>query len=57
MNLDLPPGTTKYVRDLFRIHGDNDAQNNTASDGCIVEGLNIRKRIARSKDKCLRVVP
>jgi len=58
MNLDFPPGTTKYIRDLFRIHGDNNAKNHTASDGCIVEkDPQVRKRIARSKDTCLRVVP
>jgi hypothetical protein len=57
MDLTLPPGTTTYIRDLLRIHGDNDAHNHTASNGCIVEGPSIRKRIARSKDTCLRVVP
>ena len=44
-------------RTLLRIHGDNDAKNHTASQGCMIEPPNVRKRIARSNDKCLRVVP
>jgi hypothetical protein len=44
-------------RTLLRIHGDNDAQSHTASTGCIIEPLNVRNRIAESKDTCLQVVP
>lgn len=44
-------------RTLLRIHGDNGANNRTASQGCLIEPPSVRKRIARSNDKCLRVVP
>ena len=57
MNLNPLPGTNTYGRNLFRIHGDNSAQNHTASTGCIVEGRNVRNQIANSNDNCLQVVP
>jgi uncharacterized protein RhaS with RHS repeats len=57
MNLNPLPGTNTFGRDLFRIHGDNSAQNQTASNGCIVEKRPIRNQIANSNDHCLQVVP
>lgn len=40
-----------YNRDGFRIHGDNEARNQTASDGCIVAGhYNERKAMWESLD-------
>lgn len=53
MNLD-PVGHTAHGRDLFRIHGDNAINN--ASEGCIVLGPSIRKRISASNDRTLEVV-
>jgi RHS repeat-associated protein len=57
MNLDPIKGTNTFGRTLLRIHGDNNAHNHTASTGCIVEPPNVRKRIADSRDNCLKVVP
>ena len=57
MNLTPQTGTDTLGRDLFRIHGDNSAQNNTASEGCIVAGSNVRTKINNSIDRVLRVVP
>jgi lipoprotein-anchoring transpeptidase ErfK/SrfK len=36
MDLTARAGTNTYNRGLFRIHGDNSAQNHTASHGCII---------------------
>ena len=57
MNLTPNAGTNTFGRTLFRIHGDNSAQNHTASNGCIVEPRNVRQQIANSNDTCLQVVP
>jgi len=57
LNLTPEPGTNTYGRDLFRIHGDNAKRNFSASDGCIIQDPNVRKRIADSDDKCLIVQP
>jgi RHS repeat-associated protein len=59
MTMTLTPqaGTNTFNRDLFRMHGDNAAHNHTASTGCIVEGPNVRQRVADSKDSCLKVIP
>ena len=57
MNLTPINGNGALGRTLLRIHGDNDAHNHTASTGCIIEGPNVRKRIANSNDNCLQVVP
>ena len=57
MNLTPLPGTNTFGRNLFRIHGNNAAQNNTASEGCIVEKRSTRTRIWNSGDHLLRVVP
>jgi RHS repeat-associated protein len=57
MNLTPNAGTNTFGRNLFRIHGDNSAQNHTASNGCIIEPRNVRQQIADSNDTCLQVVP
>lgn len=57
LNLTPLPGTNTFGRTLFRIHGDNRAGNHSASQGCIIEGPNVRKHIANSNDSCLQVVP
>jgi hypothetical protein len=57
MNLDPRPGTNAFGRDLFRIHGDNACQCQSASEGCIVLPRNVRERINNSGDRELRVVP
>lgn len=57
MNLNPTDDTNALARTLLRIHGDNPAHNHTASTGCIIEGPAVRKRIADSKDNCLKVVP
>lgn len=53
MNLD-PVGHTARGRTHFRIHGDNTS--NDASEGCIILGPSIRKKIAASADRKLEVV-
>ncbi|QJC55795.1 Protein RhsD [Polaromonas vacuolata] len=55
MNLTPKPGTDTLGRDLFRIHGNNAA--NDASHGCVILGPNIRNQINNSADRVLRVVP
>jgi hypothetical protein len=56
MRLD-PTGTTNtHDRTAFRIHGDNRAQNHSASEGCIIENRNVRNQIANSGDNCLIVI-
>jgi hypothetical protein len=57
MNLDPRPGTNTFGRDLFRIHGDNSCQCQSASEGCIVLPRSVRERINNSIDRELRVVP
>ena len=54
MRLD-PSGHSARGRDGFLIHGDNQALNRSASQGCIVLGLGLRKLIAASTDKDLNV--
>ena len=46
MNLDPVAPFTAHGRSLFRIHGDNDLMNHTASDGCIVLSHAYRTQIA-----------
>lgn len=52
MNLD-PVGHDAHGRTLFRIHGNNSADD--ASHGCIILGPTIRTMIAQSADKMLEV--
>jgi RHS repeat-associated protein len=56
MNLEPRSGTDTFGRDLFRIHGDNSEKNQSASEGCVVLSLKIRKQINQSKDREFRVV-
>jgi hypothetical protein len=56
--LYLGPDATDQMfgRFAFRIHGDNQAMNHTASDGCIVAALTIRQDIVNRGLKRLEVV-
>ena len=55
MNLTPDENNEMYGRNLFRIHGDNDFQNNSASEGCIILGPEYRKKISSSGDNVLEV--
>lgn len=48
MNLDPDPANEMFGRSAFRIHGDNQHQDRSASEGCIVMPLGVRLAIARS---------
>jgi hypothetical protein len=51
------PGNTMDGRDGgFMIHGDNAAQNHTASDGCVILSHPLRLLIDQSIDRTLEVV-
>ena len=50
------PANQMFGRFGFYIHGDNPAQNFTASDGCIILSLAIREAVAASGDRELTVV-
>jgi RHS repeat-associated protein len=58
-SLPLTPlqGMAAPWRDLFLIHGDNSRGNQTASEGCPILPLDVRKLIHASKDRVLQVVP
>ena len=45
-----------YGRSGFMLHGDNGAQNHTASDGCIIAARFIRAKCSTSTDKIIEVV-
>jgi hypothetical protein len=49
------PGNNMYGRSAFRIHGDNAAQNNTASHGCAIMPHNVRQIINNSGGGTLHV--
>lgn len=57
MNLTPAATNNMFGRSLFRIHGDNAAQNNSASEGCIIQNRNVRDQIYNSGDTTLIVVP
>jgi RHS repeat-associated protein len=57
MRLTPDAGNTMFGRSGFLMHGDNNAHNNSASEGCIIMPLAVRNNIASSPDKCLQVVP
>jgi RHS repeat-associated protein len=58
MNLTPTGGYASLLdRDLFRIHGDERGCDHCASEGCIIIDLNVRKKIAKSGDHKLVVVP
>jgi hypothetical protein len=50
------PTNRMYGRDAFMVHGDNDAMNHTASDGCIVAAHAYRAEISISPDQRLEVI-
>jgi hypothetical protein len=50
------PANQMFGRSGFYIHGDNPAENFTASDGCIVLSPTIREAVAASGDHELAVV-
>lgn len=55
MTMNLTPfGHNAFGRTLFRIHGNN--RKNDASEGCIIFGPDIRKKIGESSDRILIVV-
>jgi hypothetical protein len=53
MHLDPYPATNTFGRSLFRIHGNNAA--NDASHGCVILGPATRHLIAASDDRTLVV--
>jgi Tlde1 domain len=55
MRLRQAPGNQMFARDGFMIHGDNQAMNHTASEGCIILARTIRVQIAGSGDPSLIV--
>ena len=59
MNLEPDNNPMNYLfgRSLFRIHGDNSSNNNSASEGCVVIGPGARGAINSSADKRLIVLP
>jgi hypothetical protein len=54
MHLDPEPGTDTFGRSLFRIHGNNAA--NDASEGCVILGPAVRASISASLDRDLTVI-
>lgn len=48
-------GTETFGRSGFMIHGDNDAMNHTASEGCIILLRSLRAMVAASTDRVLIV--
>jgi hypothetical protein len=55
MALEPDPSNEMFGRSDFLIHGDNVAMNHTASDGCIILGLDIRNQIDGTEDRVLIV--
>jgi len=56
ITMDLTPvGHDAHGRTLFRLHGDNDALNHSASRGCIILGRALRLAISASGDDDLKV--
>ena len=51
------PGTNTFGRTGFLIHGDNQYQNLTASQGCVIMGSGMRDEVGQSPDRTLMVVP
>jgi hypothetical protein len=56
MNLTPSPDNDMYGRSAFEMHGDNKAQNFTASDGCIIMTKAVRDFVGSSGVTDLRVV-
>ena len=57
MRLTPEPGQFIWGRDGFIIHGSNDYQNRTGSNGCPIFTPNIRNQIGNSPDKRFVVIP
>ena len=58
LDLTPMPGTDTFGRDLLEIHGERKkGARGNASTGCIIEPPKVRRKIANSKDNCLKVVP
>lgn len=55
MDLDPLPGTNDFGRSLFRIHGNNAA--NDASHGCVILPPDARHAVWESGDRVLTVEP
>jgi hypothetical protein len=49
------PGTETYGRSGFMIHGDNEAANHTASEGCIILPRGLRVMVMASAESALTV--
>lgn len=56
MNLEPHPNNDMKGRSLFRIHGDNGKGNFSASEGCIVQGHDVRSIVSLSSDRRLQVI-
>lgn len=56
MHLIPDAANEMYGRGSFLIHGDNEACDHTASEGCIILPREVRERIAGSGDRTLQVV-
>ena len=56
MNLIPRPATNTFGRNLFRMHGDNSCQCESASEGCVILPRNIREQVNNSTDREMRVV-
>ncbi|NML30786.1 tlde1 domain-containing protein [Paraburkholderia antibiotica] len=55
MRLTPGSGTYTYGRSGFMIHGDSIAHPGSASDGCVIERMEIRRQIWSSGDHTLEV--
>jgi len=58
-SMRLTPDVDNWMhgRSGFLIHGDNNAGNRSASEGCIIQPRSIRDLIGVSQDRRLRVIP
>ena len=57
IRLTPDPANDMRGRDGFYIHGDNQALNRSASNGCIVAPIAVRTHVWASGDHELRVIP
>ena len=56
MNLIPDPANEMYGRADFRLHGDNQEMNHTASEGCIIMPRAVRESVWDSGDRSLEVI-
>lgn len=56
MVLTPDPANDMHGRSAFRIHGDNSAGDQSASEGCVVAKRATREQVNFSHDRVLRVV-